>query len=77
MKCPCCGQELTIGEELLYRIENVYYCPHCFVKITGWPRKEAEAQEHRDRLEPEKTELGEADRHREATTERVLEKGVS
>ncbi len=36
MKCPCCGKELTVGQELLYRIEDVYYCPRCLVKITGW-----------------------------------------
>lgn len=42
MKCPCCGKELTIGQELLYKIEDVYYCPHCLVKITHWPGKERE-----------------------------------
>ncbi len=51
MKCPCCGKELTVGEELLYKIEQVYYCPHCLVKITNWPDRKLEVEGRREKVE--------------------------
>lgn len=54
MKCPCCGKELTVGQELLYRIEDVYYCPYCLVKITNWPDRAVETEKQRTKIESEK-----------------------
>jgi len=61
MKCPCCGRELTVGQELLYRIEDVYYCPCCLVKITGWPRVEGTRDENAGSVEPKKAEFRKVD----------------
>lgn len=57
MKCPCCGTQLTVGQELLYKLEDVYYCPCCLVRITGWPGKEKEAEEQSKKVRPDETEL--------------------
>jgi len=61
MKCPCCGRELTVGQELLYRIEDVYYCPCCLVKISGWPGVERKDEKPGKKVEFKKTRLGAVD----------------
>ncbi len=76
MKCPCCGTELTVGQELLYKLEDVYYCPYCSVRITGWPSKKKEAEQRGRRVGPDKSELGEGDGLPETAAQPVLDKSV-
>jgi hypothetical protein len=45
MRCPVCNHSLTKAQELLYRIEEVYYCPHCWIRIAGRETVERKAKE--------------------------------
>jgi Zn-finger nucleic acid-binding protein len=45
MRCPVCKHSLTKAQEILSQIEDVYYCPHCWVRIADREAREKEAKE--------------------------------
>lgn len=36
MNCPLCGRQFLIGEEILYKVDNIYYCTHCWRPISNY-----------------------------------------
>jgi hypothetical protein len=41
MRCPVCDKTLTKTEEILSQIEEVYYCHHCWARISDRATREA------------------------------------
>jgi hypothetical protein len=47
MRCPVCDRLLTKTETILSQIEDVYYCHHCWARISDRATREKEEAERK------------------------------